>query len=54
MLEWAGAGAIVTGGASGLGAAAARRLANAGLKVAVFDLNEDMGMEMADTLGGVF
>ena len=31
--------AIVTGGASGLGAATARRLAARGVKVALFDLN---------------
>ena len=32
--------AVVTGGASGLGAATARRLAQHGVKVALFDLNE--------------
>ena len=32
--------AVVTGGASGLGAATARRLASHGVKVALFDLNE--------------
>ncbi len=38
-----GKAAIVTGGASGLGAAAARMLANKGAKVAILDLNEDLG-----------
>lgn len=46
--------AIVTGGASGLGRASAEALAAAGLKVAIFDLNEDAGKEVADQIGGVF
>ena len=36
-------GAIVTGGASGLGGATATRLAKAGAKVAIFDLNAELG-----------
>ena len=35
--------AVITGGASGLGAATARRLASHGVKVALFDLNADLG-----------
>ena len=46
--------AIVTGGASGLGAATARRLAAQGVKVAIFDLNEKAGEALAAELGGVF
>ena len=46
--------AIVTGGASGLGAATARRLAAHGVKVALFDLNADLGEALAQALGGVF
>lgn len=46
--------AIVTGGASGLGAAVARALAGEGAKVALFDVDEVRGRELADTLGGVF
>ena len=46
--------AVVTGGASGLGAATARLLASHGVKVAVFDLNEDLGNALAKELGGVF
>jgi NAD(P)-dependent dehydrogenase (short-subunit alcohol dehydrogenase family) len=46
--------AIVTGGASGLGAATARRLAKSGVKVALFDLNETAGEALAKELGGVF
>ena len=35
--------AVITGGASGLGAATARRLAEKGVKCALFDLNEEKG-----------
>jgi NAD(P)-dependent dehydrogenase (short-subunit alcohol dehydrogenase family) len=49
-----GASALVTGGASGLGAAAARRLAAAGAHVVVFDLNEQLGKEFAEEIGGSF
>ena len=54
MQEWSGAGAVVTGGASGLGAATARALAGMGLKVAIFDLNADAGEARARDLGGIF
>jgi NAD(P)-dependent dehydrogenase (short-subunit alcohol dehydrogenase family) len=46
--------AVVTGGASGLGAATARALAAKGVKVAIFDLNEEKGNAMAAEIGGVF
>jgi len=46
--------AVITGGASGLGAASARLLASHGVKVALFDLNEDLGEALAKELGGVF
>ena len=45
--------AIVTGAASGLGAATAEVLANAGAKIAAFDLNEDGAKATAEKLGGV-
>jgi NAD(P)-dependent dehydrogenase (short-subunit alcohol dehydrogenase family) len=45
--------AIVTGGASGLGAASARALAAAGAKVAVADINEKAAAEVAKEIGGV-
>jgi NAD(P)-dependent dehydrogenase (short-subunit alcohol dehydrogenase family) len=48
-----GHAAIVTGGASGLGAATARALAKAGAKVAVFDVNEAAGREVAAEIGGL-
>jgi len=43
--------AVVTGGASGIGQAVARRLAEAGGKIAIFDLNEDAGQAMVAELG---
>ncbi|MCW5724346.1 MAG: SDR family NAD(P)-dependent oxidoreductase [Maricaulaceae bacterium] len=46
--------AVVTGGASGLGEATARALAAEGVKVAVFDLNEERGNRVAKEIGGVF
>ncbi|WP_339806500.1 SDR family NAD(P)-dependent oxidoreductase [uncultured Marinobacter sp.] len=46
--------AVVTGGASGLGEAVARRLAASGVKVAIFDFNEERGESVAAELGGVF
>jgi NAD(P)-dependent dehydrogenase (short-subunit alcohol dehydrogenase family) len=46
--------AVITGGASGLGAATARRLASHGVKVALFDLNAELGEALAKELGGVF
>jgi NAD(P)-dependent dehydrogenase (short-subunit alcohol dehydrogenase family) len=49
-----GVSAIVTGGASGIGAAAARALASKGAKVVVADLQEDKGSALADEIGGAF
>ena len=46
--------AVVTGGASGLGAATARALAAKGVKVAIFDLQEEKGMALAAEIGGIF
>jgi NAD(P)-dependent dehydrogenase (short-subunit alcohol dehydrogenase family) len=46
--------AVVTGGASGLGAATARTLAAKGAKVAIFDLQADKGEALAAEIGGVF
>src|SRR3546814_9715468 len=46
--------AVITGGASGLGEATARALAAQGVKVALFDLNEEKGEAIARELGGVF
>jgi len=49
-----GHAAIVTGGASGLGAATARALAVAGARVAIFDVNEAEGQAVAAEIGGLF
>src|SRR5919107_526009 len=49
-----GASAIVTGGASGIGAAAARQLAARGAVVVVADLQADKGEALAQEIGGVF
>jgi NAD(P)-dependent dehydrogenase (short-subunit alcohol dehydrogenase family) len=46
--------AVVTGGASGLGEATARALAGHGVKVAIFDMNEEKGEAVAKDIGGVF
>lgn len=46
--------AVVTGGASGLGRASAEAMAAAGVRVAIFDLNEETGIEVANAIGGVF
>ncbi|NWK96258.1 3-hydroxy-2-methylbutyryl-CoA dehydrogenase [Sphingobium lactosutens] len=46
--------AVVTGGASGLGAATARALAQRGAKVTIFDLNAELGEALASEIGGAF
>jgi NAD(P)-dependent dehydrogenase (short-subunit alcohol dehydrogenase family) len=51
-LKLSGAGALVAGGASGLGAATARELAAHGARVAVVDLNEEAAQDLAGELGG--
>jgi NAD(P)-dependent dehydrogenase (short-subunit alcohol dehydrogenase family) len=48
-----GQAAIVTGGASGLGAATAAALAAAGCKVALVDINGDAAAKIAEPLGGI-
>jgi NAD(P)-dependent dehydrogenase (short-subunit alcohol dehydrogenase family) len=49
-----GASAIVTGGASGIGAATARQLAAKGARVVVADLQAEKGEALAKEIGGVF
>lgn len=46
--------AIITGGASGLGEATARKMAAQGVKIGIFDLNEEKGEAVAKELGGSF
>lgn len=53
-MELAGTSAIVTGGASGLGAATARRLAADGAKVIILDLNAELGESLAAEISGGF
>ncbi|MFZ2239716.1 MAG: SDR family NAD(P)-dependent oxidoreductase [Gordonia amarae] len=49
-----GAGAIVTGGASGIGAASAQALAERGATVVIADLNAEAGEKLAAEIGGTF
>ena len=49
-----GTSAIVTGGASGLGLATSRLLAERGVRVVVADLQEDKGVPLAKEIGGLF
>ncbi|HZC79850.1 MAG TPA: SDR family NAD(P)-dependent oxidoreductase, partial [Ktedonobacterales bacterium] len=50
-MQVAGSSALVTGGASGLGAATVRRLAGAGANVVIADVREDTGEALAGELG---
>lgn len=45
--------AIVTGGASGMGAASARMLCQQGAKVALFDINQSAAAEIAKEIGAL-
>ena len=53
-MELNGIGALVAGGASGLGEATARELAARGARVTVADLNEERGAALAAEIGGAF
>jgi NAD(P)-dependent dehydrogenase (short-subunit alcohol dehydrogenase family) len=53
-MDLAGASVIVTGGASGLGAATTRRVAEDGARVVVVDLNDELGDALASHVGGAF
>ena len=53
-MDFNGASAIVTGAASGIGAAVARQLAEAGAQVVVADLQADRGEALAKEIGGRF
>jgi NAD(P)-dependent dehydrogenase (short-subunit alcohol dehydrogenase family) len=53
-MKFLGTAAIVTGGASGLGAATAVRLAELGSKVSIFDLNAELGEDVARAIAGTY
>jgi NAD(P)-dependent dehydrogenase (short-subunit alcohol dehydrogenase family) len=53
-MELTGTSAIVTGGASGLGEATSRLLAQRGVRVVVADLQDDKGELVAKEIGGTF
>src|SRR4051812_36074603 len=53
-MELKGIGALIAGGASGLGEATARELATRGARVTIADLNEERGEPLAAELGGTF
>jgi NAD(P)-dependent dehydrogenase (short-subunit alcohol dehydrogenase family) len=53
-MDLQGASGLVTGAASGLGAAVARRLAGLGARVVVADLQADKGEALAAEIGGTF
>jgi NAD(P)-dependent dehydrogenase (short-subunit alcohol dehydrogenase family) len=53
-MELNGIGALVAGGASGLGEATARELAARGARVTIADLNEERGAALAGEIGGAF
>ncbi len=53
-MEISNQSAVVTGGASGLGEATARALAERGARVAVFDRDRERGETVASEIGGVF
>jgi NAD(P)-dependent dehydrogenase (short-subunit alcohol dehydrogenase family) len=53
-MDISGSSAIVTGGASGIGAACARQLAAKGATVVVADMNAEKGEAVAAEIGGIF
>lgn len=53
MTRFADRVAFVTGGASGIGLAAAKRLAAEGARVALFDVDADAVREAAEAIGGI-
>src|SRR3984957_12931634 len=54
VMDISGSSSIVTGGASGLGEATVRLLAERGARVVVLDMQDDKGEALAKEVGGVF
>ncbi|MCG8440508.1 MAG: SDR family oxidoreductase [Caulobacterales bacterium] len=54
MARFAGKVCVVTGGASGIGAATARSFAGEGAKVVITDVQDDQGVALAGELGGAY
>jgi NAD(P)-dependent dehydrogenase (short-subunit alcohol dehydrogenase family) len=54
VLDLTGTSSVVTGGASGLGEAAARQLAARGASVVIADLQDDKGKAVAGSIGGAY
>jgi len=54
MIDFASAGVLISGGASGLGAATARRFAAAGASVVLADLQDELGQRLADEIGAAY
>jgi len=50
-MKIAGTAVVITGGTSGIGRAVAQAMAERGGRVAIFDLNEAAGLEVAKDLG---
>jgi NAD(P)-dependent dehydrogenase (short-subunit alcohol dehydrogenase family) len=53
-MELSGASAIITGGASGIGAATAKALTARGARCVLIDLNEELGKQVAADLDGIY
>lgn len=49
-----GKSAVITGGCSGIGLATVRRFAQEGAKVVVADLNDELGPQVAQEVGGLY
>jgi NAD(P)-dependent dehydrogenase (short-subunit alcohol dehydrogenase family) len=54
LMELAGTSAIITGGASGIGAASARALTKRGARCVLIDLNDELGEALASELSGLY
>ena len=54
MIELNGKKAIITGGAGGIGLAAARTFTKAGAEVLIADINEEAGKKAAEETGATF